>query len=230
MKKVAVLQSNYIPWKGYFDLIAHVDEFIIYDEVQYTKNDWRNRNRIKTPNGVQWMSIPVSQGLDQRIMDVVVKDKRWPTKHWKTLEANYRKSPHFTFVSDSISEIYLEDTSENLSEINTALIRKICSTLEIETKISTSTDYVLEGDRNDRLISLCRQANATSYVSGPAAKSYLDENSFSDSKVEVEWFDYSGYPEYPQLWGEFAHDVSVLDLMFNCGLESRKFMKHLSKD
>ncbi|MEM7068941.1 MAG: WbqC family protein [Pseudomonadota bacterium] len=224
-KRVAILQSNYIPWKGYFDLIARVDEFIIYDEVQYTKNDWRNRNKIKTPNGVQWLTIPVTQGLDQRIMDVQVTDNRWRTKHWKSLEANYRKANCFSYGEELIAEEYHSSEVVSLSEINVGLICKICAGLEISTRISCSTDYSLKGDRNERLIDICRQTGADVYVSGPAAQSYLQVNEFRKQGVEVEWFDYSSYPDYPQLWGGFVHQVSVLDVLFNCGRNAAKFFK-----
>lgn len=227
MKKIAILQSNYIPWKGYFDLMAYVDEFVIYDDVQYTKNDWRNRNRIKTPSGVQWITIPVSQGLDQRIMDVVVTDPRWRTKHWKTLEANYRKAPFFSYVEDMVGDLYTPADTENLSDINVALIRKIADGLGVRTRISSSSDYVLEGGRNQRLVNLCIQTGADCYVSGPAAKSYIEVEDFEKLGLSVEWFNYSGYPKYPQLWGDFAHDVTVLDLLFNTGPNSAKYMRFL---
>ncbi len=227
MRKVAILQSNYIPWKGYFDLIAHVDEFIIFDEVQYTKNDWRNRNLIKTPSGPSWLTIPVSQGLDQTINQVVATDNRWRIKHWKTLEANFRRAACFGAVFEILRPIYLERDEKRLSEINRSFIDVICDFLNIKTAITSAGDYHLEIGKTERLVSLCVQAGATCYVSGPAAKSYLDVSQFQEKQIEVEWFDYAGYPEYPQLWGEFSHTVSILDLMFNCGTESAKFMKHV---
>lgn len=227
MKKIAILQSNYIPWKGYFDLMAYVDEFVIYDEVQYTKNDWRNRNRIKTPSGVQWITIPVSKGLDQRIMDVVVTDNRWRAKHWKSLEANYRKAPFFCYVEDMVGDLYKRADTENLSDINVAFIKKIADGLGIKTRISRSSDYVLEGDKNQRLVNLCIQACADCYVSGLSGKSYIEVEQFEKSGLSIEWFNYSGYREYPQLWGDFAHDVTILDLLFNTGPDSVNHLRFL---
>lgn len=226
MKTIAILQSNYIPWKGYFDMIASVDEFIILDEVQYTKNDWRNRNLIKTPSGPSWLTIPVSQGINQLINEVVAVDGRWRKKHWKNLEANYRKSPHFKLCAEFLEPLYLQEDASLLSEINLGFIRTICEQLEIETKISSSKDYTLLEGQTERLLNLCTQAGADRYVSGPAAKNYLDTAIFDKEGVCIEWFNYADYRAYPQLWGEFTHNVSILDLLFNCGNESKKFMKY----
>ncbi len=221
------MQSNYIPWRGYFDLIASVDEFILYDDVQYTKNDWRNRNRIKTPKGVEWISIPVSGGLDRRICDVEATDRRWPVKHWKTLEANYRKAPGFSYVEQNIAHLYLENNSRNLSDINRSFIEAACKMLCIDTKISDVRDYDISGDRNERLVDLCSQIAGEVYVSGPAAKDYLETHKFKQKSIEVEWFEYPAYPEYQQLWGDFRHDVSILDLLFNAGEKSGNYMRYV---
>ncbi|MEO0909428.1 MAG: WbqC family protein [Pseudomonadota bacterium] len=227
MKKVAILQSNYIPWKGYFDLIASVDEFIIYDDVQYTKNDWRNRNQIKTPNGVQWITIPVSQGLDQKVSEVKATDKRWRVKHWKTIEANYRKTDHFDYTAEILHPIY-EQSIDLLSEINVKFIKRISEHIGIKTKISSSDDYDVGGEQTERLVTICANAGASEYVSGPAAKDYLKEDKFNAAGIGVTWFNYDGYPEYPQLWGEFTHGVSIIDLMFNCGPDIGRYMRFVS--
>lgn len=226
MKKLAILQSNYIPWKGYFDLIASVDEFIVYDEMQYTKNDWRNRNKIKTPSGLVWLTIPVGIDINQRIIDVKISDNIWRKKHWKSLELNYKKSKFFLDVSEFIEPIYKKEYS-SLSQVNVDFIKSICSYLDITTKITSSSSYNLLSGKTERLVGLCEQAGAHTYVSGPAAKDYLDQKLFVERGIEVQWFDYSNYPEYPQLWGgKFEHYVSILDLLFNCGKQSRHFMKY----
>jgi len=224
-KRVAILQSNYIPWKGYFDLIASVDEFILYDDVQFTKNDWRNRNTIKTPTGVNWLSIPVGQAINRRIRDVEVSGSRWREKHWKTLQINYRRAPCYDEVAPMLEEIYLARAETNLSSINRVFIQHICGFLGIQTPLGDSAEYLLPEGRLQRLLAICEQAGASVYVSGPAAKNYLDEKMFLDRGLQVQWFDYRGYPAYPQLWGEFCHEVSVLDLLFNCGRNAVRFMK-----
>ncbi len=225
MKKVAILQSNYIPWKGYFDLIAAVDEFIFYDDMQYTKNDWRNRNRIKTPQGIQWLTIPTGQGISRRIRDVTLGDGRWQLKHWKTLEANYGRATHFQEIAGWLAPLYLDQKHDNLSAFNRLLVGAVCRYLNIGTRLSVSWDYVLPSGKTERLVDLCVQAGASEYVSGPAARDYLQSAQFAEKGMAVTWFSYAGYSEYPQLWGDFEHSVSILDLLFNCGVDSGKFMQ-----
>lgn len=229
-KKVAILQSNYIPWKGYFDIIASVDEFIFYDEMQYTKNDWRNRNKIKTPNGLHWLSIPVATkghlSQDVRIMDAKIVDKKWANSHWNTIKQFYKKAPYFKDYADIFEKIYKEcEQEEFLCKINYKFIYVINEILGIKTKISFSQDYDLIDGKTERLVDLVQKAGGSEYLSGPAAKDYIDENLFRDAGIELKWMDYSGYPEYPQLTKPFEHGVSVLDLIFNCGPNVRKYMK-----
>ncbi len=227
MKKIAILQSNYIPWKGYFDLIAQVNEFIIYDEMQYTKNDWRNRNKIKTNNGTQWITIPVRvESLHQKINETKIFDANWSKKHKATLQTNYGKAKCFNETKNFIFNLYDQASKlELLSEINFIFIKAICDYLQINTEISLSTKYELVEGRTQRLIDLCLQANASHYISGPSAKSYIDENLFTDNAIELEWMDYSGYEEYEQLYLGFDHRVSILDLIFNEGKNARTFFK-----
>jgi hypothetical protein len=224
-KKVAILQSNYIPWKGYFDLIAAVDEFIIYDDMQFTKNDWRNRNQIKTPNGQQWLTIPVGKAISRKIREVKIESTAWQKKHWRTLEMNYGRTPCFSEIAEWLRPLYLEASYTSLSELNQVFIQAICDYLNIRTRISRSWDYKLIEGKTERVVDLCLQSKASEYISGPSAKDYIDESQFLDNKITLTWFDYSAYVAYPQLWGEFAHGVSILDLLFNCGKKSPDFMK-----
>jgi hypothetical protein len=227
-KAVAIVQSNYIPWKGYFDLIGAVDEFILYDDMQYTRRDWRNRNRIKTQTGPQWMTLAVeSKGKYlQKIKDTVVEDPGWGARHWATLQHNYGRAPHFHDYRDLFAGLYLGPHSRYLSEINFAFLSAICSLLEIKTKLSWSMDYTLAEGKTERLVELCRQAGASTYLSGPAARDYMDESLFSAAGIALRYFDYSGYPEYPQLFPPFEHGVSVLDLLFNTGSQARAYLKN----
>ncbi|NRB39888.1 MAG: WbqC family protein [Pseudomonadales bacterium] len=225
-KKVAILQSNYIPWKGYFDLISAVDEFILYDDMQYTKNDWRNRNQVKTPNGVEWISIPVGKAISRRIRDVELSNSVWQKKHWRTLEMSYRRSPYFNDVAEWLSPLYLSIAYTSLSQVNRLFLEAICSYLGINTVISNSWDYQLIEGKSERLADLCLQAGASEYISGPAARAYLDKQAFEAVGIELSWFEYSDYPEYPQLWGEFSHGVTILDLLFNCGKDANQYMKY----
>jgi hypothetical protein len=229
-KRVAILQSNYIPWKGYFDMIASVDEFILYDDAQYTRSDWRNRNQVKTAQGVQWITVPVriKGRLGQAIRETEIEGDRWAETHWRTLEQNYRGAKCFRDVAAVVEPLYRKGGWSHLTALNRAFIDAVCGFLGIATRITWSWDYELAGGKTERLAHLCRQACATQYVSGPAARSYLEEDVMSRHGIAVEWFDYSGYPEYPQLFGEFVHGVTVLDLLFNCGRDARRYMKHVA--
>ena len=226
MKKVAILQSNYIPWKGYFDLINMVDEFILYDEVQYTKNDWRNRNKIKTPQGIQWLTIPVRQeSLDQKIKDTKISDKKWNIKHWRTISQNYSKAKYFKDYKDIFEELYLTCDEEYLSQINYKFITTINEILEIKTKLSWSSEFELVDGQTEKLLGICKDCNADIYLSGPAAKDYFNEELAKQENIKVEWMDYSGYKEYEQLNPPFEHGVTILDLIFNKGDRAKEFMK-----
>lgn len=228
MKRVAILQSNYIPWKGYFDIINMADEFILYDDMQYTKRDWRNRNKIMTSAGVKWISIPISTKgkFNQKINETKVLDNRWADQHWKSLHYNYAKAKYFPDYADRIKAIYEECKDESyLSIINYKFIQEICSILGICTKITWSSDYQLADGKTERLVQLVKDAGGSNYLSGPAAKNYIKEELFEQAGIALEWMDYSKYPEYTQLSKVFEHGVSILDLIFNEGPGAAKFLK-----
>jgi len=231
MKKVAILQSNYIPWKGYFDLIAAVDEFILYDDMQYTRRDWRNRNQIKTPKGAQWLTVPVlvKGKYYQKIRDTEINGTEWAKSHWRSLIQNYRRAAHFDAIADLLEPVYLNESFTHISKLNHRLLQIICNYLNINTKITKSWDYILVDGKTERLAELCMQAGGTEYITGPSARDYIDEKIFADKGIKLTWFDYSGYPAYPQLWGEFIHGVSVLDLLFNCGNDAPRYMRYVFK-
>jgi len=229
MKKIAILQSNYIPWKGYFDIINEVDEFILYDTAQFTKNDWRNRNKIKTNQGVEWISIPVKHSISQKINEIEVLSNQWRKKHWRTLQQNYSRSANFDKYKAIFENLYLNNNETYLSVINYNFICEINKILDIKTKISWSLDYILEGERSEKLLNICKQAGANEYISGPAAKSYLNINLFEQENIKVTWADYSDYKEYNQLFPPFEHGVSILDLVFNEGENAKLFMKSYNK-
>ena len=228
MKKVAILQSNYIPWKGYFDIIYMVDEFIIYDDAQYTRRDWRNRNKIKTINGLQWLTIPVDvKGkYHQKIKDTKISDGGWRKKHWMSIVHHYSQADNFKENKEFIEGLYLGHDNNYLSEVNRKFIIAINQYFGIDTKVSLSMDYDLKVEGStEKLAHLCRQAGADIYLSGPAAKDYLEENKFREVGIEVNWMDYSGYSEYSQIHPPFIHGVSIIDLICNQGANSLKFMK-----
>jgi len=228
-KKIAILQSNYIPWKGYFDMIAAVDEFILYDDMQFTRRDWRNRNQIKTPNGVKWLTVPVQvKGkYYQKIRETEIDGSDWATMHWNVLTHNYRKAPFFEEVAVWLKPIYLDTAYTHLSPLNRTFIEAVCNYLGIATIISNSWDYPLVDGKTERLADLCAQAGGTEYISGPAAKDYIEEDVFRERGITLTWFEYSGYTDYPQLWGEFTHGVTIFDLLFNCGKDGYRYMKYV---
>lgn len=226
-KKVAILQSNYIPWKGYFDLINMVDEFILYDDMQFTKRDWRNRNQIKTSTGTIWLTIPVEvKGrFFQIIKETKISDRNWGKKHWKKIQQSYSKATFFRDYKDLFSELYNKIDLLYLSEINEKFILTINDLLGIKTKITQSGNYELTEGKTERLVSVCTQAGADEYVSGPAAKDYIDANQFESANIKLTWMNYDCYKEYSQLYPPFNHYVSILDLIFNEGKNSINFMK-----
>ena len=224
-KKIAIVQSNYIPWKGYFDLINLVDEFILYDDVQYTKNDWRNRNRIKTQNGLVWLTIAVKYKYPQNIKDTVISYPEWNINHWKSIVQNYSKAKYFCYYKDLFEDLYLGCHERFLSQIAYRFLTAICEILGIGTRISWSMDYRLVEGKTERLVDLCKQVGAIEYISGPAAKGYIDEELFSKEGIVLHYMDYSGYPEYNQLFPPFEHTVSIVDLIFNEGPDATKYME-----
>jgi hypothetical protein len=226
-KKVAILQSNYLPWKGYFDIIRRVDVFVFYDDVQYTKNDWRNRNKIQTQQGPQWITIPCGQSESRLICEVELNNSRWQKKHWSSIKQNYQKAPFFERYRPFFEYVFCEVEWRNLSELNQFVIKKISRDFLDLTDVvfEDSRKYHLQTQKGDRVLELLQKVEATDYLSGPAAKSYLDERMLATANIELEWMDYAGYPEYPQLFQPFEHGVSVIDLLFNVGDEAINYMK-----
>ncbi len=227
MKSVLITQSNYIPWKGYFDAINRADVLVLYDDMQYTRRDWRNRNKIKTANGLQWLTIPVEvKGkFHQKINETRIEDKAWAKAHWETIRHAYAKAPFFADMKDVFEPLYLNCSEEHLSQVNYRFLKACCELLGITTEFRWSSEFELRGDKSEKLLNLCHDLKADTYYSGPAAKDYMDETLFLTNGVRVEWLDYSGYPEYPQLHGDFEHGVSILDLFFNTGDSATKYMK-----
>lgn len=229
MKRLAVLQSCYIPWKGYFALIGLADELILYDDAQYTKGRWRNRNRIKTHQGVKWMTIPVSVTHHTTPShQVEITNPRWVERHWQAILTNYGKALHFESVAPMLQTLYKQAVGEKrLTKVNELFIRNISRWLSFDTKISRSEDYKIEGDRTNRLISLCRQTKSHIYVDGPKAATLTDKKRFADADISTWWMDYSGFPEYRQKHSPpFIHEVSVLDLLLNEGIEGARAYMH----
>lgn len=224
-KRVVVLQSNYLPWKGYFDLIRSADLLVFYDDTQFTKNDWRNRNRIVTPRGIEWISVPCGHQIHRLINEVKPSHSKWQRSHWDKIAQNYRSAPFFRVYKDFFEDFYLSKPWDNLSELNQYLIRAIATKyLNIHTPIRQSTEFALSGSKEDRLVDLLRQAGATQYLSGPTGRSFLRGEPFEEAGIELEWMDYRGYPEYEQRQLPFVHQVSIVDLLFNTGPGAAEYL------
>lgn len=228
MKRVFISQSNYIPWKGFFDTLAYCDIYVLFDDMQYTRRDWRNRNRIKTAKGVKWLSIPVEvKGkYYQKIKDTRISDPHWNEKHWDILHQNYRGTPCFNEISDWLKPLYLNCKYQYLSEINYHFITAINNYLGIETELKFSSEFSLHDERTIRLVKICEQLEATNYITGPSAKSYIEPEYFKEKNISLSYMGFEGYPEYSQLYPPFEHSVTILDLLFNKGSEAGQYMKY----
>ena len=224
--RLVITQSNYIPWKGFFDLIAKADKCLLYDTVQYTKQDWRNRNQIKTAQGLLWLTIPVKQAaVNTSIGAIEIADGRWAIRHLRLWKEHYRKAAYFDAVWPKVEALYLQAADMRLlSDVNMLCLRRICELLGIKTVLEFAPNLAGSGDKNMDLIALCKREGALHYVVGPKAKSYLNEGVFAAHGVQVEWMDYEGYRPYTQAHPPFCHHVSVLDLLFNTGANARDYL------
>jgi hypothetical protein len=226
--KIVILQSNYIPWKGYFELIHQADVFCFYDEVQYTKNDWRNRNKIVGPNGLFWITVPVEKdAVNGTISEALISNTSWQKKHFKTIEQTYSKSVNKNDVLTILEPIYLGKEWTSISQLNQHLIITISRYMGISTEFKNSVDFDLNGHRVKRLINLINQLEGTEYISGPAAKNYLTENElqFEQNHIQLMYKEYGPYLSYDNKKNEFEDAVSILDLLMNVRKED--YLKYI---
>ena len=228
--RVAAIQSSFIPWSGYFDFIASVDLFVIYDDVQYSSGSWRNRNRIKTISGTNWLTVPVKRkNLNQKIVDVEIDYSRpWQRKHSGAWSESYHSAPHFV-AAMGLLEKYLTEPYETISQLNVSLIHRLCDYLGLTTPLIHSSNLDLQGHKTDRLIDLLKKLNATTYLSGPSADAYLEKEAFLRNDIQLEYKSYD-YAPYPQLLGGFIGEVTVLDLIANCGPDAQQLIRSRTPD
>jgi len=215
-RSLCVLQPGYIPWLGFFDQMARSDIFVFYDDVQFDKNGWRNRNRVKSPQGPHWLTVPVRGGLGQVILDVRIDDAQpWARKHLSTVRHFYGRAPHLPAYLPELEELLLRPWS-HLVDLDLAVVALLCRWLGLERETYRSSQLGVGGERSDRLLALCRHFGCDRYLSGDAARSYLDIAAFAEAGVEVEWQNYH-HPVYGQLHGAFVPYLSTLDLILNHG-------------
>lgn len=233
MKTIAILQSNYIPWKGYFDIINSVDEFLIFDEAQFTRRDWRNRNKIIVNGAPIWLTIPVaSKGrYEAPIREMEVGSADWAEKHWTSIRLAYARAPHFALYAGALEAAYTEAARlTHLTAINEKFLHLLMGWLGITTPISRTDDVPRLADNpTGRLVEICVARGAARYLSGPAAKDYIENAQFEAAGVALGYADYSGYPRYVQASTSFEHGVSALDLLFHLGPEARQHLKSVQK-
>ena len=224
--KVGIIQSNFLPWRGYFDFIRETDLFIIHDDLQYTKGDWRNRNKIKTPRGVEWITVPVRYRHTSQLIQETQVDysTAWPQKMLNRIREAYRRAPCFEPYFSELADL-LNQPAVSISGLNLSLIKWVCSHLEIDTRIRMSHEYHPQGTKTERLIGILQQAKATTYLSGPAAKTYLVPERFEQAGIQLEYKQYN-YPEYDQLYPPFESAVSVIDLLFMKGKDAVAYMEN----
>ncbi len=217
-RRVAIIQSGYLPWKGHFDIIHDVDVFVFLDDVQFTLRDWRTRNRIKTDRGPAWLTIPTGSHRDQCIDEVRLTDSKWQARHWSTLRHVYGKAPHFARYQAFFEELYLGRTWDSLSALNQHLTRTIAKDfLGIRTRFMDARPLGTHGRKTPRLLQILKRCEAEVYVTGPSTRSYLDVDLLAREGIQAIFKDFEGYPDYPQAHLPFEHKVSVVDLLFNVG-------------
>ena len=228
--KVGIIQSNFLPWLGYFDFIRETDLFILHDDVQYTKGDWRNRNRIKTPRGVEWITVPVYYRNTSQLIEETRVDYSfpWARRILNRIRESYRRAPHFEPYFSELSELLMQPAA-SISDLNLRLIHWVCRSLDIDTPIRMSHDYHPQGAKNERLIGILSQVKATTYLSGPSAQAYIIPEMFNQAGIQLQYKQYN-YPEYEQLYPPFESAVSVIDLLFMRGREARFYLENKERE
>lgn len=230
MKTVAVLQPGYLPWLGFFDQMLRADFFIIYDDVQFDKHGWRNRNRIKSYRGPHWLTVPVrlsGSGKPANNQVRIEPNLPWPRKHIGTIRQFYSKAPYIAAYLPFLEKL-LSQNWDRLLDLNLAVLGLLCSWLDVRYQPILSSSLHLKGERSERLLGICKHFGATHYLSGNAAQSYLDTAIFEKAAIEIVWQNYR-HPVYSQLHGEFVSHLSVLDLLMNCGEESKLILRQSSR-
>lgn len=224
--KVGMIQSNYLPWRGYFDFIDDVDLFIFYDDVQYTHRDWRNRNRIKLPDKTIWLSVPVVHCSETLVQNAKIDyQNRWVDKHIRSIALAYQKTPHYQRYAGELFDI-LNRKPGTISALNVSLCRWAMDKLQIKTRTAMSSEFGVSGTKYERPLAILKEVGATSYLSGPTARPYTEASKFAEAGIQLEYKAYE-YKDYPQPHGPFESSVAIIDLLFNCGEQSRSYLKSL---
>lgn len=226
---VAAHQPQYLPWPGYFDKMDRCEVFCYLDDVQYKKNEWQNRNRIKTANGWQWLTVPVRYHFPEKICEVQpAPEVFWQRKHLQALVSNYGKAPYFSEVMEALQPLYDRQWA-NLAELNISMSERLRALLGIRPQtILRSSQMVLRQEPNDRLVDICKRVGADTYLAGAGGGQYMNLERFGEQGVKVIFQNYRP-PVYPQRFEGFVSQLSVLDLLFNCGPHSIEILRNGGK-
>ncbi|MEK9627411.1 MAG: WbqC family protein [Nitrospinota bacterium] len=224
--RVAILQPSYLPWLGFFEQMHRSDKFVLYDDVQFTRRDWRNRNRVRVREGSVWLTVPIIQKnkFEQSLLDTQIDNSTsWNRKHLETIRCHYSKAPYFDSYFPWCEEIYNREWNF-LLDLSLETIQYLKGQLKIETPLLRSSELGVKGNKTERLIGICKQLRATHYLSGDSAKNYISEEEFSNENITLEYQEYQ-HPQYPQRYEGFVPFMSALDLLFNCGDKSLGILK-----
>jgi len=228
---IAIHQPNYLPWQGYFYKIINCDRFVFLDNVQFTQNSIINRNKIKTSSGEIWLTVPVltKHSFGQRINDVKINNTvNWRRKHWNAIHQNYNKTPFFDKCAPFLKAIY-DNNWEKLVDLNRTLIKFVVISLGIKKEFFSASELGVSGKSTDLLISICKKLDADVYLSGESGKKYMDEQKFKDAGIRVKYTNFR-QPRYTQLYGDFIPNLSIIDLIFNCGESSLQILTEIKKE
>ena len=221
---ITIHQPQYLPWLGYLDKIDKADVFVLLDNVQFKKNEWQNRNRIKTAQGCQWMTVPVLYRLPEKINEVRINNKtNWSRKHLQALITNYSKSTYFDNYKSFFEDIF-NRSWDHLVDINIEIIKFLISALELKTKLVMASDLKLREEPTERLIDICKTLNGNKYLAGNDGNKYMNLELFDKEGIEVIFQDFK-HPVYNQLFGDFEPYLSAIDLLFNCGDNSLEILR-----
>ena len=220
----------YLPWIGYFGMIDTVDVFVFYDDVQFVERSWQRRNKIKVPNGSWvWLSVPVVQTFGQKINEVRTSDHiDWRQKHWTTIKHAYNRAPFYKEYARFLESVY-ERGWDYLVDLNIELVKSLSIALGItKTSFIRSSELNVDGQKTTRLINVLKKIGASEYVSGPAARDYIETEQFKRESIDLYWYEFS-HPRYPQLYGDFVSHLSVIDLLFNAGDKALSVIRQASE-
>ena len=221
---VAVHQPQYLPWLGYFDKINRADIFVLLDNVQFKKNEWQNRNRIKTANGRQWLTVPVMYKYPQLINEVEINNKdKWQHRQRQAIISNYKKAPCWSLLEEFFEEIF-SSKWQYISQLNIHVVKRLAGLLGITTPIHVASELgEFPEDPDERLIALTRHFNADTYLAGGGGKGYMDMEKYTQNGIKVIFQEYE-HPVYDQLFGAFEPFMSVVDLIYNHGEKSLEIL------